>query len=40
MIAATKFNTMKGFGTFKKGKIALQDHGADVWFKDIMIKRL
>lgn len=40
LIANTKFNTMPGFGTFKKGKIALQDHGADVWFRDIKIKRL
>lgn len=40
LIAATKFKTMPGFGTFTKGKIALQDHGADVWFRDIKIKRL
>lgn len=40
LIAATKFNTMTGFGTFKKGKIALQDHGADVWYRNIKIKKL
>ncbi|MEO7960214.1 MAG: DUF1080 domain-containing protein [Ginsengibacter sp.] len=39
-IAGTKFKDMPGFGTFKKGKIALQDHGADVWFKNIMIREL
>src|ERR1035437_251770 len=39
-IANTKFKDMPGFGTFKKGKIALQDHGADVWFKNIKIKDL
>jgi hypothetical protein len=39
-IANTKFKDMPGFGTFKKGKIALQDHGADVWFKNIKIKNL
>ena len=39
-IAGTKFKDMPGFGTFKKGKIALQDHGADVWFRNIKIKKL
>ncbi|HUZ57562.1 MAG TPA: DUF1080 domain-containing protein [Hanamia sp.] len=40
MIAISKFKDMPGFGTFKKGKIALQDHGDDVWFRNIMIKKL
>lgn len=40
MIAISKFKDMAGFGTFKKGKISLQDHGEDVWFKNIKIKRL
>ncbi|MGH2565232.1 MAG: 3-keto-disaccharide hydrolase [Ginsengibacter sp.] len=40
MIAISKFKDMPGFGTFKKGKISLQDHGEDVWFKNIKIKRL
>ena len=40
LIAATKFKDMPDFGTFKTGKIALQDHGADVWFRNIMIKEL
>ena len=40
LIAATKFKDMPGFGTFKTGKIALQDHGADVWFRNIKIKEL
>lgn len=40
MIAGTKFSTMKDFGTFRKGRIALQDHGADVWFRNIRIKNL
>jgi hypothetical protein len=40
MIAISKFKNMPGFGTFKKGKISLQDHGEDVWFKNIRIKRL
>ncbi|MEO8719581.1 MAG: DUF1080 domain-containing protein [Ginsengibacter sp.] len=40
MIAISKFKNMPSFGTFKKGKIALQDHGNDVWFKNIRIKAL
>jgi hypothetical protein len=40
IIAATKFKDFPGFGTYTKGKIALQDHGADVWFKNIRIKEL
>jgi hypothetical protein len=40
MIAISKFKDMKDFGTFKKGKIALQDHGDDVWFRNIRIKKM
>lgn len=40
MVAGSKFKSMPGFGIFKSGKIALQDHGNDVWFRNIMIKRL
>jgi hypothetical protein len=40
LVAGSKFNTMPGFGTFRKGRIALQDHGADVWYRNIVIKRL
>lgn len=40
MIANSKFRDMKAFGTIKKGKIGLQDHGDDVWFRNITIKRL
>jgi hypothetical protein len=39
-IAGTKFATMHDFGTFKKGRISLQDHGADVWYRNIKIKSL
>jgi len=31
---------MPDFAKFKKGRIALQDHGDPVWFKDIKIKEL
>ena len=40
MIAISKFKDMPGFGTFRKGKISLQEHGEDVWFRNIRIKRL
>ncbi len=40
MIAISKFKDMAGFGTYNKGRIALQDHGESVWFKNIMIKNL
>lgn len=40
MIAESKFKNMPDFAKFKKGKIVLQDHGDDVWFRNITIKRL
>jgi hypothetical protein len=40
MIGISKFKDMQGFGSFQKGKIGLQDHGDDVWFRNIRIKRL
>ena len=40
MIAISKFKDMPGFGTFKKGHIGLQDHGNDVWFRNIKIRKL
>lgn len=36
----SKFRKMDDYGSYKKGRIALQDHGADVWFRNIMIKKL
>lgn len=40
MVAGSKFASMPGFGTYKKGKIALQDHDDAVWYKNIRIKEL
>jgi len=40
LIANSKFAAMENFGTFKKGRIALQDHGGGVYFRNVMIKRL
>lgn len=40
LIAGSKFAGWDGFGTFTTGKISLQDHGDEVWFRNIMIKEL
>ena len=40
MVAASKFKAWPDFGTFKKGRIDLQDHGNDVWYRNIKIKKL
>jgi hypothetical protein len=40
MIAGSKFKTMPDFGKATSGKIALQDHGNTVWYRNIRIKKL
>ncbi len=40
MVKASKFKDMPYFGTIKKGRIALQDHGDKVWYRNIKIKVL
>ncbi len=40
MIANSKFKDKADFGTYKKGKIVLQDHGDNVWYRNIVIKEL
>lgn len=40
LISKSKFKEWADFGSFKKGRIDLQDHGDDVWFRNIMIKKL
>lgn len=40
LIAGSKFKTKPDFGKIFSGHIALQDHGNDVWYRNIMIKKL
>jgi len=40
MVAKSKFSQWPGFGTFKKGRICLQDHNNAVSFRNISIKKL
>jgi hypothetical protein len=39
-IASSKFKDMPGFGSFHSGHIALQDHGGEVWYRNIKIKKI
>jgi hypothetical protein len=38
--AGSKWKDAKGYGMATKGHIDLQDHGHEVWFKNLMIKSL
>ncbi|MGZ3860263.1 MAG: 3-keto-disaccharide hydrolase [Flavisolibacter sp.] len=38
--AAGKWKDAEGYGQATRGHIALQDHGSEVWFKNILIREL
>jgi hypothetical protein len=40
MIRNSKFKDMPAFGKATKGHIALQDHGNQVWFRNIKVRKL
>lgn len=40
LVAGSKFKDMPGFGSFRSGHLALQDHGFMVWYRNIRIKTL
>ncbi len=40
LIAGSKFKEMPDYSKYKKGRIALQDHGNAVWYRNIKIKKL
>lgn len=40
LVAGSKFNNMEDFAKFRTGRIALQDHGDQVWFRNVKIKGL
>ncbi|WP_069657982.1 3-keto-disaccharide hydrolase [Arcticibacter eurypsychrophilus] len=40
LVAGSKFASMPDFSIYKSGKIALQDHGNEVWYRNIKIRKL
>lgn len=40
LVANSKFSKWKKFGKMKKGHIAFQDHGDEVWFRNITVEVL
>jgi hypothetical protein len=40
LIAESKYKSIPGFGEVRKGHILLQDHGHEVWFRNIKLREL
>jgi hypothetical protein len=40
LVKGSKFKSMPGFSKYKTGRIALQDHGNEVWFRNVKIRKL
>lgn len=40
LVDDSKFKDWEGFGIYNEGHIGLQDHGHDVWFRNLKIKEL